>query len=123
MSSDPTTPTRKFRLPAQATESLGLLAVLAVLILVFSIAGKNFFSSATLKQIANEIPALAVISVGMTFVIITAGIDLSVGSVMAFSGAILGLAMADWEVCVSFCREIDSLRTDWASDNPLILRL
>ncbi|MAS96925.1 MAG: ABC transporter permease [Verrucomicrobiales bacterium] len=97
MSSDPTTPTRKFRLPAQATESLGLLAVLAVLILVFSIAGKNFFSSATLKQIANEIPALAVISVGMTFVIITAGIDLSVGSVMAFSGAILGLAMADWE--------------------------
>ena len=96
MSAESTNRVRKRVLPAQATESLGLIAVLGMLIVVFSITGKNFFSGATLKQIANEIPALAVISVGMTFVIITAGIDLSVGSVMAFSGAILGMAMADW---------------------------
>lgn len=57
----------------------------------------RFFSAATFNQIANQVPALAVVSVGMTFVIITAGIDLSVGSVLGFSGAILGLAMVDWE--------------------------
>lgn len=96
MPSESKTSGPRLRLPGQVTESLGLLAVLAVLIVVFSIAGKNFFSAATFIQIANEIPALVVISVGMTFVIITSGIDLSVGSVMAFSGSILGLAMADW---------------------------
>jgi len=43
------------------------------------------------------VPALAVVAVGMTFVIITAGIDLSVGSILAFAGAMLGVAMVDWE--------------------------
>jgi len=35
--------------------------------------------------------------VGMTFVIITAGIDLSVGAVLAFAGGLLGVAMVDWQ--------------------------
>jgi ribose transport system permease protein len=81
---------------ARYGEALGLLAVLGALIVIFGIFGKNFFSPATFHQIANQVPALAVIAVGMTFVIITAGIDLSVGSVMGFAGAILGLAMVDW---------------------------
>lgn len=78
------------------TESLGLLAVLAGLIVIFGLLSEHFFSAATFHQIANQVPALAVIAVGMTFVIITAGIDLSVGSVMAFAAAMLGLAMVDW---------------------------
>lgn len=76
-------------------ESLGLVAVLVLLVIVFGIFGTNFFSAATFHQIANQVPALAVIAVGMTFVIITAGIDLSVGSVMGFAGAALGWAMVD----------------------------
>jgi len=76
-------------------ESLGLLAVLAGLVVVFGLASDRFFSAATFHQIANQVPALAVIAVGATFVIIAGGIDLSVGSVMAFSGAVLGLAMVD----------------------------
>lgn len=81
---------------SQYGESLGLLAVLLGVIAVFSFLSRNFFSAATFNQIANQVPALAVISVGMTFVIITAGIDLSVGAVMAFAGSMLGLAMVDW---------------------------
>jgi len=46
--------------------------------------------------LANQIPTLAVIATGMTFVLIVAGIDLSVGSVMALCGALLGVAMVDW---------------------------
>ncbi len=77
-------------------EWLGLLAVLIGLIVIFSLLSDRFLSAATFNQIANQVPALAVIAVGMTFVIITAGIDLSVGSVLAFAGAMLGLAMVDW---------------------------
>lgn len=77
-------------------ESLGLVAVLALLVAIFSFISDSFFSTSTFNQIANQVPALAVIAVGMTFVIITAGIDLSVGSVLGFAGAMLGLSMADW---------------------------
>ncbi len=74
---------------------LGLVGVLVGLVLAFGLLGRNFLSAATFHQIANQVPALTVLAVGMTFVILTAGIDLSVGSVMAFAAAILGLAMAD----------------------------
>ncbi len=77
-------------------ESLGLIAVLALLVAVFALISDRFFSASTFNQIANQVPALAVIAVGMTFVIITAGIDLSVGSVLGFAGAMLGLSMVDW---------------------------
>jgi ribose transport system permease protein len=76
-------------------ESIALLGVLAVLVAVFGVLGRNFFSPATFQQIANQVPSLTVLAVGMTFVILTGGIDLSVGSVMAFAGSILGLAMVD----------------------------
>lgn len=76
-------------------ESLGLVGVLVLLVTVFATTSDRFFSGATFHQIANQVPALAVIAVGMTFVIITAGIDLSVGSVLGFAGAMLGLAMVD----------------------------
>lgn len=88
--------TQKTPLLSRFGESLGLLGVLFLLVLVFGLLSDRFLSSATLNSIANQVPALAVVSVGMTFVIITAGIDLSVGSVLAFSGAMLGVAMVDW---------------------------
>lgn len=76
-------------------ESLGLIGVLTLLVAIFGVFGRNFLGPATFHQIANQVPALTVLAVGMTFVILTGGIDLSVGSVMAFSGSILGLAMVD----------------------------
>jgi ribose transport system permease protein len=76
----------------------GLLAVLAALVLLFSLTSRYFFTPLTFLTLANQIPALVVVSVGMTFVLIIAGIDLSVGSVLAFSGAMLGLALVSWEL-------------------------
>ena len=81
---------------AWMTDYLGMAAVLLALVALFSALSENFFSSRTLMTVANQIPDLTVIAVGMTFVLIIAGIDLSVGSVMALSGAILGAAMVDW---------------------------
>ena len=76
-------------------EYLGLLGALLVLILFFGLQSEYFWSSLTFTTLANQIPSLTVIAVGMTFVLIIAGIDLSVGSVMALSGSVLGLAIMD----------------------------
>ena len=76
-------------------EYLGLVLVLIGLILLFSVKSDHFFSLITLTMLANQIPTLIVIAVGMTFVLIIGGIDLSVGSVMALSGALLGAALID----------------------------
>lgn len=73
-----------------------LLAVLAAIILLFGSLRDSFFSAATLGSVANRIPALALVATGMTLVMITGGIDLSVGSALGFCGAAVGVMMADW---------------------------
>ncbi|MES2598394.1 MAG: ABC transporter permease [Verrucomicrobiota bacterium] len=74
-----------------------LLVVLAAMILLFGTLRDSFFSIATLGSVANRIPALALVATGMTLVMITGGIDLSVGSVLGFCGAAVGVMMADWQ--------------------------
>lgn len=75
----------------------GLLGVLCLLIIVFGLLSRNFFQTATFITIANQIPDLTLIAVGMTMVLIIGGIDLSVGSVLALSSAVLGTLMVDHE--------------------------
>ena len=75
---------------------LGLMAVLAGMVALFSSLSEYFWSAETFITIANEIPALAVMAVGMTFVLIIAGIDLSVGSVMALAAATSAAAILQW---------------------------
>ena len=75
---------------------LGLSAVLVGMVVLFSSLSEYFFSTETFVAIANEIPALLVMAVGMTFVLIIAGIDLSVGSVLALSAAATANAILLW---------------------------
>ncbi len=77
------------------TDYLGMGLALTGLIAVFSFSSNHFFSLPTFRTIANQIPDAAIVAVGMTFVIIIGGIDLSVGSVLALSGATLGLSLVD----------------------------
>ena len=74
----------------------GLLAALALMTGFFSWQSEYFFTADTFITIANDIPAVAVTAVGMTFVLIIAGIDLSVGSTMALAAAVAGIAMLQW---------------------------
>jgi ribose transport system permease protein len=78
--------------------NVGMVLVVIALIAFFSFSSEYFFQLATFRTIANQIPALAVMAVGMTFVLIIAGIDLSVGSILAVSGAVIGYAMIDWQL-------------------------
>ncbi len=79
------------------TDYLILTAVLAAMILLFGLLRDSFFSVATLGSVTNRIPALALVAAGMTLVMITGGIDLSVGSLIGLCGAAVGVMMADWQ--------------------------
>jgi ribose transport system permease protein len=74
----------------------GLLSALLLLIVAFSLKTDHFLSLTTLRTISNQIPDAVMLAVGMTLVMIVGGIDLSVGSVMALSGALLGVCLAQW---------------------------
>jgi len=75
-----------------------MLAVLAFLILFFGWRTTNFFSPINLKTIANQITVITIVAVGMTYVLIIAGIDLSVGSVLGFCGAVMGVLMVQHDL-------------------------
>lgn len=87
--------TRWQALRRSLAEYLGLVAVLAVLVIVFGLSTDHFFSLTTFRTIANQIPDLVIVAAGMTFVLIVGGIDLSVGSVLALGGAVLGVCLVD----------------------------
>ena len=63
--------------------ALGLL--LLILVLFFGFGTKNFFTLGTFKAIISNIPVIAIVSVGMTFVLLIGGLDLSVGSILGFT--------------------------------------
>lgn len=73
---------------------LGMGLVLVTMTVFFSFQCPHFFAERTFLAIFNEmIPVITIVSVGMTFVLIIAQIDLSVGSVLSLSGAVMGLCM------------------------------
>ena len=71
----------------------GIVLILLLLILIFSIASSNFFSFGTLTSILRQVSIIGIISVGAAFVILTAGIDLSVGSVACISSLTAALLL------------------------------
>lgn len=85
------------RMKRATLQYAGLLAVVILLIAVFGLSSRNFFRQATLLTIANQIPDLTFVAVGMTLVLICGGIDLSVGSQLALSSAVLGVLMVDYQ--------------------------
>jgi ribose transport system permease protein len=72
---------------------LGLGAALLALVLAFGALTDHFFDRATFAAIANQVPAAVLVAVGMTFVLMLGGIDLSVGSVLGLSGVVLGACL------------------------------
>ncbi|MBI4584544.1 MAG: ABC transporter permease [Planctomycetes bacterium] len=80
-----------------AADYLGMAAALAALIAVFSLGTEHFFSATTFRTIANQIPSAILIATAMTYVLIIREIDLSVGSVLGWCSAVLGVAVARWQ--------------------------
>ena len=75
-------------------QSVWILGVLLLIVAAFSVAaGDKFLSTSNFSLISQNIAVWAVLGVGMTFVIITSGIDLSVGSVLVFSSVVAAKVM------------------------------
>jgi ribose transport system permease protein len=66
-----------------------VLLIFLLLLIVASFISDAFFTVTNLMNVLRQVSIVAIVSVGMTLVILTAGIDLSVGSVLAFTGAIV----------------------------------
>jgi len=81
------------RLRAQRSRQIGTFAGLAVLCVVLWAATPHFLTISNLLNVLEQTSINAIVAVGMTFVIISGGIDLSVGSVLAVAGIALALAL------------------------------
>lgn len=66
----------------------GILFFFVVLVLLLSVASPNFLRTRNILNVLRQTSINGLLSIGMTFVILTGGIDLSVGSVLAFAGIV-----------------------------------
>lgn len=78
---------------AAGGRSLGTLAGLLALCLGLWIATPHFVTTSNLLNVLEQSAIVGVLAVGMTFVILTGGIDLSVGSLVALTGVVFGLVV------------------------------
>lgn len=76
---------------------VGLIVALAVLICINIVITDNFLNMRSLAVNVSQVATIAIVALGMTLVIASGGIDLSVGSVMAIAGALAPLIfLSDW---------------------------
>ncbi len=72
----------------------GTVIALFVLVLIISVMNSKFLSMYNILNIFRQVSINGLIAFGMTFVILTGGIDLSVGAILALTGMVLGLMIA-----------------------------
>jgi ribose transport system permease protein len=82
------------RLVRGAQLELRMLVLLAVISLALSLISPYFFTLSNVLNLMDQSVITGIVSIGQTFVILIAGIDLSVGSLTGATGIILGLALA-----------------------------
>jgi ribose transport system permease protein len=77
-------------------KDLGIFTLLLVLCGITALKSPAFLSAANLTNLANVIGLFGIFSIGAGLVIITGGIDLSVGSMIALTGVLLAMALREW---------------------------
>lgn len=85
---------------ADAMQAMGILPILILIVAVFAAIAPNFMTEANMMNIARQASINIVLAAGMTFVILTGGIDLSVGSILGVT-AVMAL--------------VTSLSPEWAN--------
>jgi ribose transport system permease protein len=94
---------KRLRLHPGVQRAIGLAAVLLIALLASPASvrgGLLFLQPGNITDILRQVSEIGIISLGMTFVILTGGIDLSVGTVLALSSSVVGLMTA--QVLFSF---------------------
>jgi ribose transport system permease protein len=91
-----TIPQRKSLVRSDAMQRVLAFAALIVLFVVFSLASPNFLQFSNIVGILISTAVNGVLALGVTFVIISGGIDLSIGTVMTFSAVMTGVFITKW---------------------------
>lgn len=82
---------KKVKINKELLMRLAPLFSLIILVIFFSFGSPFFFNTENIMTIALQTSVIGIMAIGVTFVIITSGIDLSLGSVVAFSGVAVGI--------------------------------
>jgi ribose transport system permease protein len=77
-------------------KEIGIFSLLLVLAGVTTALNPRFVSQANLANLANTVGMYGVFSIGLGLIIITGGIDLSVGSMFALTGVVLSMSLTEW---------------------------
>lgn len=77
-------------------KELGIFVLLVVLCIIVAVFNPLFLTATNLQNMGQQIGAFGIFSIGLGLVIITGGIDLSVGSMMALLGVLLSMMLTEW---------------------------
>ncbi|WP_394514924.1 ABC transporter permease subunit [Pantoea sp. SGAir0215] len=88
-------PTVRRALMGDIMQTVGILPILILIVAVFGVVTPNFFTEANLLNITRQASINIVLAAGMTFVILTGGIDLSVGSMLGTTAVVALLTSLD----------------------------
>jgi ribose transport system permease protein len=96
-------------------KELGIFVLLIVLCVIVSLINPNFLLAINLQNLARQIGAFGIFSIGLGLVIITGGIELSVGSMMALIGVLLSMMLTEYHlgvpltilVCIGLAMALD----------------
>ncbi|MFT3972669.1 MAG: ABC transporter permease [Amaricoccus sp.] len=94
------TPASPRRLGAQ--QKLWAFASLIVLLVFFSLASPNFLQTTNLLAVLQATAVNGVLAIGVTMIIITGGIDLSIGTLMTFTAVTSGVILTYWGLPLPF---------------------
>jgi Ribose/xylose/arabinose/galactoside ABC-type transport systems, permease components len=76
-------------------EFVAFVALIVLMVLTASM-NENFFTTDNLLNITRQVSVTGIVAVGMTFVILTGGIDLSVGAIVALASTLMAGMIADF---------------------------
>src|SRR5688572_33049353 len=77
-------------------KDLGVLLLFVVLCVIVAAASPQFLSVANLQNVGRLVGTYGIFSIGVGIVIMTGGIDLSVGSICALLGVLLSMMLVEW---------------------------
>ena len=84
------------------TKEFGMFLSFLILFIFCSVFLDNFITGANIQNLSRQVALLTILAVGEAFVVITAGIDLSVGSMIAFTGVLTAVFFSQFNIPLYF---------------------
>ena len=84
-------------------QTLAIAGVLVAMVVTMTFLNEHFLTQTNLFNVARQVSLIVIVGMGMTFLLTSGGLDISVGAVLAFSGCLAaGLCVAGWPLFLAF---------------------